>query len=218
MGLPGLEILAHRCFTETAMKNWWWGVIVGILGGLLGAGLIFLTTRAPRGAPISLLPAPTPAPVIVQVAGAVAKPGVYSLPPGSRLQDAVTAAGGLAASADPDSVNLAARLQDGEKIDIPVRPAPSPTLRPGEIPQRLNPLSPTPEEPPTPSSDHPVNINTATQAELESLPGIGPITAQKILEYRSSHGPFSRAEAIQNVPGIGPKTYERLKDLITTGT
>jgi competence protein ComEA len=138
---------------------------------------------------------------------------VYSLPVGCRVQDAIATAGGLLAQADTQALNLAAAVQDGERIFVPASaPTRSPPLAPAagaaqELPDWQF---------PTPTSGL-TNINTASQAELEDLPNIGPVTAQKIIAYRDSHGPFTGIEAIQEVPGIGPKTFEAIKDLITVG-
>lgn len=189
------------------MKDWW-KLAFGVLSGLLAAGVILLITAPPRGTPIALQPPPEPPPLVVHVSGGVEQPGVYTLPAGSRLQQAVEAAGGLLPQADTQNINLAAPLQDGEKVTIPtLAPTAPPVSRgPGEtgIPLPL----------PAPTSSL-ININTATQAELESLPGIGPVTAQKIIQYRQEHGPFQSIEEIMNVPGIGEKTFDAIKDLIT---
>jgi competence protein ComEA len=196
----------------------WWGVAFGIVGGLLGAGLLVLVTRPPRGESIQLLPPPTPPALAVHIAGAVLHPGVFSLPEGCRVHEAVQAAGGLLPEADTGTLNLAAFVQDGERIWVPSKitiqePQPSdrPPLGDGERSAPSIPLLPEP----TPSPDKPVNINTASQADLESLPGIGPVIAQRIIAFRQEHGPFTRIEDIQEVAGIGPATYEKVKDSIT---
>jgi len=178
----------------------------GILFGLFVAALIWIVSRNPSGEAVTLRPAPTERPVIVYIAGAVPRPGVYALPEGSRVQDAIAAAGGFLAEAQRTEINLAAFLIDGEKLDIPFAEGGSPVL-------------PTPvENTGLPgSSTELININTASSAELESLPGIGPTTAQKIIEYREQNGAFVSIEDIINVSGIGPGLYERIKDLITVG-
>ena len=178
----------------------------GILFGLFVAALIWIVSRNPSGEAVTLRPAPTERPVIVYIAGAVPRPGVYALPEGSRVQDAIAAAGGFLAEAQRTEINLAAFLIDGEKLDIPFAEGGSAVL-------------PTPvENTGLPSSSTElININTASSAELESLPGIGPTTAQKIIEYREQNGVFVSIEDIINVSGIGPGLYERIKDLITVG-
>lgn len=174
------------------MKNIWI-IGIGILIGLLLSGLIWLVLSPPRGEPVTLLPTPTSVGLVVYVTGAVAEPGVYTLPEHSRVQAAIDAAGGFLTSADKEDINLAAMLQDGDQIDVPAVGGES-HARAGRI-----------------------NINAATFEELDSLPGIGSTAAQNIVDYRLQHGPFASIEAIQDVPGIGPATYEEIKDLITIG-
>lgn len=199
-------------------------IAFGVFFGLLSAGLVYLTSRPPQGAAITLLPPPTPAPLVVQVSGAVAQPGVYDLPQGSRVRDAIEQAGGLLPSADSAALNLAALLEDGKRLEIPslppVKASPTftPTLRPGSptaIP--TTPPAPTIAAPPPATPVGLVNINTATLEELDTLPGIGPSIAQRIIDYRTANGPFKTIEEIQNVSGIGPATFDKLKDLITVG-
>lgn len=178
-------------------------VLVGVVAGFLLAGALLVISRSPAGAPISLLPAPTKSPLVVQVLGAVPRPGVYEFPEGSRVRDAIDAAGGLLADAEVSSLNLVAPLEDGQQLEIPFSgsaPAPAATT-----------VSATSAPP---SADL-ININTATLEQLDSLPGIGPTTAQKILDYRTAKGPFQRIEDIMNVSGIGPATFDKLKPLIT---
>lgn len=180
----------------------------GVLLGLFVALLIWVVARNPRGQAVTLRPVPTEKPIIVHVTGAVPRPGVYALAQGSRVQDAISAAGGFLADANKDGINLARALEDGEQLDIPYQEGASPVIG-TEIP----PFVVTESS----SSSELVNINTASQAELESLPGIGPTTAQKIIQYREQNGPFVNTQDIINVSGIGPGTYERIKNLITVG-
>jgi len=180
----------------------------GILLGLFVALLIWVVARNPRGQAVTLRPAPTEKPIIVHVTGAVPRPGVYALAQGSRVQDAISAAGGFLADAEKSGINLARALEDGEQLDIPYIVGSSPVIG-TEIPSLVL------TEPS--SSSELININTASQAELETLPGIGPTTAQKIIQYREQNGAFVSTENIINVSGIGPGTYERIKDLITVG-
>ncbi len=168
-------------------------ILYGVLIGLVAAGGIWLMTGRPRGDQITLLSTPTPADIIIYVSGAVATPGVYTLPPASRVDSAIQAAGGFIAGAQTESINLAAPLSDGQQIDVPG------LIDTGRI------------------SAGRVNINTASLEELDALPGIGPTTAQAILDYRNANGPFQFIQDIQNVPGIGPTTYAQIKDYITTG-
>ena len=184
-------------------------IAAGILFGLFVAALIWIVSRNPSGEAVTLRPAPTERPVIVHITGAVPRPGIYALPEGSRVQDAIAAAGGFLAEAERTNINLAAFLIDGEKLDIPFVEGGSPVL---PTPVENNPVLPG-----TSSSTELIDINTASSFELEALPGIGPTTAQKIIEYREQNGAFVSIEDIINVSGIGPGLYERIKELITVG-
>jgi competence protein ComEA len=180
----------------------------GVLFGLFVALLIWAVSRNPRGQAVTLRPGPTEKPIVVHVTGAVPRPGVYALAQGSRVQDAISAAGGFLAEAEKSGINLARALEDGEQLDIPYAEGASPVIG-TELP-----LFPGTQES---SSSELININTASQAELETLPGIGPTTAQRIIQYREQNGPFVSTEDIINVPGIGAGTYQRIQDLITVG-
>jgi competence protein ComEA len=205
-------------------------VLVGVLAGFVFAGLLVFVSRAPSGQAIVLQPAPTKPPIVVQVLGAVPRPDVYEFPEGARVQDAVDAAGGLLAEADVSTVNLAALLEDGQQVVIPYLAGSEPSGSSGVILPFSNP-TPTAftdpfgntvfpvvtEDPAIPGSNADlVNINTAGLDELDALPGIGPATAQKIIDYRTANGPFLAIEDILNVSGIGPATFEDIKNLITT--
>ncbi|MBN2547742.1 MAG: ComEA family DNA-binding protein [Anaerolineales bacterium] len=184
----------------------WWKIVFGVVCGLLAGGLILLVSQPRRGAAIVLQPPPTPEPMIVHVAGAVAQPGVYSLAPGSRVEDAIRAAGGFSADANSSALNLAALVQDGERVMAPTLP---PAITAGAPAVRSGTAEPLLE------AGQLININTASQTELESLPGIGPVTAQQIIAYREANGPFAQIEDLMDVPGIGEKTFEKIRDLIT---
>lgn len=198
--------------------NKWWAVALGVIFGLLSAGIIWLASQPPRGNPIALLPPPTPIPIQVYVKGEVQSPGVYALSPESRVQDAITAAGDFTSQADVTALNLAAPLQDGSQVQVPAH-APvetsSPTAVSSSKPQEP-PSQPT-EQPSAPSAIILININTASQEELETLTGIGPVTAEKIIAFREENGAFTSIEEIQKVSGIGPATFEKIKDFITVG-
>ena len=170
------------------------GVGFGVFFGLLAAGIILLIARKPQGSPLILQPAPPPQPLRIHVSGAVAQPGVYDLPAGSRVEDAVQAAGGFAEQAAQDSINLAAPLKDGGQIIVPQQ---------GGLANRS-----------MKTETERINLNTATPEILDKLPGIGPQTAQKIVEYREENGLFTSIEDIQEVAGIGPAIFEKIKDLI----
>lgn len=184
-------------------------IVIGIFIGLLVAGGLFLTARTPAGKPVQLLPSATPQPILVYVTGAVNHAGVFKLPPDSRMVDAVEVAGGFAQGADLNQVNLAALVTDGQQIVIPgLSTLPTPELTIGE-----NGLLVTP----TPFGGQLININTASAELLDTLPGIGPTTAQKIVDYRDQNGPFTRIEDLQKIAGIGPETFNEIRGLITIG-
>lgn len=177
--------------------------IVGTLSLLLLAatGVIFL--RRPTPQPIEIVEPsptlePTPDQVAVYVTGAVVKPGVYYLPEGSRIEDAMEAAGGAAAEADLNRVNLAQMVHDEDQIYVPEVGEESPPVPSGST-----------------SSGDLVNINTANSNELETLPGIGPTLAQRIIDHREAHGPFASIEDIMDVRGIGEGLFGEIWDLIT---
>ena len=194
-------------------------VLIGLLFGFILAGALILVTRLPDGKPIALEPSPTKALIEVQVLGEVVHPGVYSFPEGSRVQDAIAAAGGLLAGIDPNSINLVAKLQDGQQLNIGGGTGEGPGSSPdgpfAVLPTSSGPFTVIPTPGSLPSTTVLININTATLSELDTLPGIGPTTAQKIIDYRTQHGPFSNITDIMNVAGIGPATFDRIQDLIS---
>lgn len=173
---------------------------------------------APDGAagpvvPVASTTTAGPVELVVQSAGAVSSPGVYRLAPGARVDDLVAASGGLVADADVDRVNLAAPVGDGERVWFPRKgdeeppvvvagggggSAPSPAGEPG------------PDAPPAV-----VNLNTATAAELDTLPGVGPSTASAILAHREEHGPFAAVDDLLDVRGIGDAKLEQIRPLAT---
>ena len=190
-------------------------VIFSVLSLIVGGVIGYFIPRPQSNAPIivstpspTLTPPPSPtlAPIRIHVSGAVRQPAVYELPPGSIVQDAVDAAGGPALDADLGHINLALELQDQQQVYVPCQGEtnPPPPASGGETGGGR-------------SAGALVNINTATTAELETLPRIGPVTAQRIVEYREANGPFETIEDIQNVPGIGPATFEGMKEMITVG-
>ncbi len=224
-------------------KSFWLGVLYGLALALAATGLLLAVARRPAGVPVLLAELPTPAPIRVYVLGAVATPGVYPLSPNAIVQDALAAAGGALPQADLAAVNLAASVQSGERIDVPlVPPTAAPTRRPPpaatQPPGEPTPIGGGPAATPiraasTPRATQPgaaaptavsgsgetgkIDINTATAADFERLPKIGPSIAERIVAYRDAHGPFSRIEDLQNVKGIGPATFAALKDYITVG-
>jgi competence protein ComEA len=132
--------------------------------------------------------------IVVDVVGAVRRAGLYTLPPRSRIADAVAHAGGATAHADLALVNLAAPLADGEQVVVPVRGVAGATA--------------------AGAANAPVDLNSATAEELDALPGIGPATAAKIVAFRAQHGPFHATADLDAVPGIGPARIAELKGLV----
>lgn len=190
-------------------------VISLVIGGVMG----YCTPRAGRdSAPITVSiplptptppPTPTPAPIRVYVTGAVQHRAVYVLPRGSIVEDALEAAGGPLSDADLTRINLALELQDQQHVHVPQEGEvnPPPVISGG--------VSSSPGV--SGAVGGVVNINTATAKELETLPGVGEVTARRIIDYREAHGPFETIEDIQNVPGIGEKTFEGMQEAITVG-
>lgn len=187
-----------------------WRAFLGgcLVVGLAVGALIWLTRQAPEPAESALpLVDPSsvttttapPGPVVVHVAGAVAAPGVQRLPAGSRVIDAVDAAGGLLPDADAGRVNLAAEIADGTQVYVPLvgeTPPPGVATVSGE------------------DSGGPIDLNIADAAALESLPGVGPATAASILDHRERNGPFVSVDGLLEVRGIGEAKLAQLRDLV----
>lgn len=179
-------------------------VLVGMLaprGGSARIPAVSVTSTAGVGAPST----PSAHVVIyVHVLGAVARPGLYTVAAGSRVIDAVSAAGGMSDDAEQAGVNLAREVSDGEQLVVPhigepVQPPPGPAQGPGG----------------SPIQGQKVNLNSATEEQLETLPRIGPAMAAKITAWRTQNGRFTSIDDLMNVSGIGQKTFEGLKDLVT---
>lgn len=166
----------------------------------------------PVSLPAGSTPPSTSGGLTVHVAGAVRRPGVYRIATGSRVVDAIERAGGAGPRADADALNLAAEIVDGSRVYVP---------RSGE----LAPAEPSTGLPVAPSADGstsagstpvgPVDLNQADEAELEGLPGVGPATAEAIVEYRTANGPFATVDDLESVPGIGPAKLDAVRDLVT---
>jgi competence protein ComEA len=158
----------------------------------------------------SVLPSPSTATeLVVDVVGKVAKPGVFTLPPGSRIVDAIAAAGGALPHTDLTALDLARKLSDGQEIFVGVPPPSGSAAQAagGVVGDEGNAAGSTGE---LGSADPIVDINAATQAELETLPGVGAVTAEKILAWRTQHGRFTSVTQLQQVSGIGPAKYAAL--------
>jgi len=161
-------------------------------GGSGAASASFMPVRSARPAAAKLM--------VVDVAGDVRRPGLYKLPAGSRIDDAIAAAGGATGKAQIDAVNLAAPVADGEQVVVPGSGA-------GGAATVSSPAAGS-------SPSAPLDLNTATLEQLEALPGVGPVTAQKILDYRTQHGAFHSVAELEGVPGIGPSHMAQLKGLV----
>jgi competence protein ComEA len=159
---------------------------------------IQLSTATPQPSPQATA---TPRSPRVYVSGAVREPDVYTLTPDSIVKDAILAAGGATGEADLDRINLALPVADGQHVYVPHQ-------------NEQDPPVPAPAGPSTAETQ--ININTADQASLETLPGIGPALAQRIIDYRQSHGPFQKTEDLMEVSGIGPAILDSVRELITT--
>lgn len=181
---------------------------------VFGAGLLAWWAR-PRTEPVEVGPAPAsmpvvtetasaPAEIVVAVAGRVRKPGLVRLPVGARVADALHAAGGTPPGVDVALLNLARKVVDGELIVVGVTPAPGAAV-PGAVAAA----------PPGAHPAGPVNLNTATLAELDGLPGVGPVLAQRILDHRQRTGGFRSVSDLRRVDGIGSARFDQLKDLVT---
>ena len=169
---------------------------------LVVAGKVLLRPARPVVPPpvrVSAAASHAPAPMLfVNVVGAVRRPGLYRLKDGARVADAVSRAGGPTPKAQIELVNLAARIADGEQIVVPRRglASPSATASGGAV------------------AAGPVHLNSATLEQLDALPGVGPVTAQKILDYRQQHGAFGSVDELDAIAGIGPARLEQLRGLV----
>ncbi|MCL4498775.1 MAG: helix-hairpin-helix domain-containing protein [Chloroflexi bacterium] len=180
--------------------------VVSLLVIALVVGLIIVNGR---GAPAKVVSLKAPAGkketatvemVVVHVAGAVARPGVYRLPKGSRVNDAILAAGSSLPEADQGALNLAAKLLDGQRVYLPVK---------GQAPAVQG------AEDGSSQASSLINLNTAGALDLDKLPGVGEVLAKRIVDYRMANGGFKRIEELQRVEGIGAKKFGDLKDKVT---
>jgi competence protein ComEA len=182
-------------------------VVVALVAAVAGAYALYRAVDERSGPPIVIEDAAATLPIVVEVRGAVETAGVYELPPGARVQDAVAAAGGLAELADLATVNLARRLRDGEVVVIFDLPGPGTTPHPGASTGEAS----------SESSSSRININTATAEELEVLPGVGEVTAARIIGHREQNGPFRSVDDLIHVQGISDRTIDGFRDLVTVG-
>ncbi len=207
-------------------------IVLVVLIGAIGAAVLFLLARPevvpiepellatgtavaadppaseptdgdPPAGPSDTPTAATGGPIVIHVAGLVARPGVVELPSGSRVVDAIEAAGGATPDADLTPINLARVLTDGEQVLVTADPPPA------------APPAPSAGGPATPTTEAPVNLNTATAAELEALPGIGPALAGRILDWREQNGRFTSIDELREVSGIGEQRFAQLEPMVT---
>jgi competence protein ComEA len=191
-------------------------------------GAAQIDTSLPAPAPTDIAsafaapsPAALPSQVAVYVCGAVRKSGVYRLRPDARVVDAIAAAGGMAADADPEAINLAQPLADGMKVDVPKKG--DPRFVDASASDVVDSSSASAQRT-TSRHHHPgragshklqagqsLDVNTATESELTQLPGVGPSLARRIVEYREANGPFTSVDDLQNVSGIGPSKFAKLE-------
>lgn len=215
---------------QRASKGWVavWALVILTSAVMLWQGVSTSLSPVPAETPPnptanSLAPAegvqPAPeanvesAEIVVHVAGAVKKPGVVRVPRGSRVDDAVRAAGGFSSEADADSINLAQPLEDGVQVYVPRK------NQQIAVPGRIGGTERSSVEPQSVQTQHgqtagKLNINTATAEQLESLPGVGPVTARAIVEYRKQNGIFRSVDDLLEVRGIGPKRLEQIRPYV----
>jgi competence protein ComEA len=177
------------------------GVVIALVALVVAGRFAHRPAHSAAPVPVRLrAPAPTVSTtqLFVNVVGAVRRPGVYRLADGARVADAVARAGGVTRKAQIELVNLAARVADGEQVVVPRRGAigGAPAAASGSAPSG------------------PVHLNSATIEQLDALPGVGPVTAQKIVDYREQHGGFKSVDDLDAVPGIGPARLENLRGLV----
>ena len=193
--MEGLQITRSRALVAAAL----------LIAGLFVAGRFFVgsgTATVERSPPAAgEIEAAAPARLVVHVVGAVRRPGLYRLEHGARIADAVRRAGGATRRADLSLVNLAAQVSDGTQVVVPRRVV----VEEGVPATEGESAAPT---------GGPVHLNTATLEQLDALPGVGPVTAQKILDYRQQHGAFSSVDDLDAIPGIGPARLEQLRGVV----
>lgn len=203
-GVAELAVRARRRAVEFTREHL--AAVVVVL--LVGCGWTAYSLLQVRSTPVAVaavptvLATPTPSPsptatVVVHVLGAVRRPGLVTLPQGARVADAIAQAGGLTAAADPGELNLAAVVADGSQLVIGTRTRPRGEVRGASAQSGAG----------GSGASATVSLNTATLEQLDTLPGVGPVTAQRIIDWRTRHGRFTAVTELQEVDGIGPKTY-----------
>lgn len=210
-------------------------VTLGLLGVAAGAAILRPHQTSPAGAarsfePLARAPAERPrlterpARIAVYVAGEVVRPGVYDLPPGSRTEAAVRAAGGMRSTADAVAINLAARVEDGEEIAVPARGEAGEVVRARSVRGRRGAgrgrhrrRHGSAQRASRKDPGEPVDLNTADAVTLETLPGVGPALAERIVEFREANGPFASLDDVLDVAGTSPRLVEELAPDVLVG-
>ena len=206
-------------------------VVFIVLALLAAIGAAVFYVRQPTQEPIAIIPAQetatptatqvplptlTPAPVRIYITGAVQNSDVYFLPAGSIVKDLVEAAGGFTPNANRDGINLALELKDQQQIHVPIEGEdnPPPPIQGGADTPQTNESQQSPGQT-QPASGGTINLNTATLDQLDTLPGIGPAIAKRIIEYRDSIGGFTAVDQLTQVSGIGEATFAKIREQIT---
>lgn len=202
---------------ERKLRYAWWLVLIGLV--MVAVWKFFL----PHGSNAYVQKTVSSREIVVYVAGAVEKPGLVHLAPDARLDDALKQVSPLL-EANLESMNPAEKLKDGQKVNVPYKVlATAPESTEGANPVNAGSvgtapiLNSAPAANPIASASGKININTAGAAELDKLSGVGPALAERIIQYRTEHGPFARPEDLENVSGIGVKTYEKMASQVTIG-
>jgi competence protein ComEA len=195
--IPGLEVTRRRALAGALL----------LLAALVVAGRHLVRSGAPEAPPPARIVAEQTRPqdqpeLVVHVVGAIRRPGLYRLREGARIADALARAGGATRKADLSLVNLAAPLSDGVQVMVPRR-LPAAGVAAAASPQTAG-----------GAPQGPVHLNSATLEQLDALPGVGPVTAQKILDFRDQNGGFASVDELDAVPGIGPARMEQLRELV----
>ena len=188
-------------------------IAVGVVAALAAVGFLWLSRPRPQPLPAAAIrpslaaqPAATPtspAALVVDVIGKVRRPGVVTLRPGARVVDAIKVAGGLRSGAGPGGLNLARPVVDGEQIVVGQKPAP-----------QAAPAPPASTAVPGAAPGAQLDLNTATLEQFDGLPGVGPVLARRIVDYRTQHGGFRAVEELQEVTGIGSRKFDDIKALV----
>ncbi len=196
--MPEIEVSRGRALAAAGVL-----LLVLVLAGryVLGAGAASSGRDAAADVVAQPLRAEAAPPVVVHVVGAVRTPGLYRLGRGKRVADAVELAGGATGNADLALINLAAPVADGQQIVVPARAPPVAADGSGDGGGEQ-------------AAQGPVHLNSATIEQLDELPGVGPVTAQKIVDYREKHGAFSSVRELDAIPGIGPARLAQLSELV----